>query len=45
MRPAATWVDDDQSPLLARKEKMHGTDFAPSHHEHSLVSNLPGEYK
>ncbi len=44
MRPAATWIDDDQSPLLAQKEK-HGTDFAPSHHEHSLVSNLPGEYK
>lgn len=43
MRPAATWVDDDQLPLLAQREKVQGTDFSPSHHEHSLISNLPSK--
>lgn len=46
MRPAATLVDDDQSPLPAQREKRETvivTDFSPSHHKHSLISNLPGK--
>lgn len=43
MRPAATWVQHDQSPLLAQRKKVPGTDLSSSHHEDSFIANLPSE--